>query len=134
MVHKKITVQGLRELIRKGEASDPLVFLESVMNGQDPRRHSRAYELMQDILQFSEDGLPTPEDWNELCDVIEADYRYHVVSINESTSAARTLTEYLHPKLKSLQIEESGLNKSSAAGDLTAEEIQLFKEKFNEGF
>jgi len=40
MPYKPITIEDLRALIHKGEVKDPLVFLESIMSGQDPRRLS----------------------------------------------------------------------------------------------
>lgn len=134
MQAKPITIEQLRELINKGEAKDPLVFLESVMNGQDPRKLSAIYELVDEIHSFS-NGQPEPADWMELYDFVVTRYKYQNVNIAESMSAAKTLAEYLYPKRK--QIESSGLSGSGAdpaKNPLTEEEIELFKEKFNEEF
>lgn len=133
MSHKPLTIDQLRELIATGEASDPIVFLESVMNGQDPRRINKLFELVNELHAFS-GGEPTPADWLELVDFVNTHLKYSTVSITESIGAAKTLSEYLHPKRKQIDIGGEGGAKGGAAVDLTPEEIELFKEKFNDEF
>ena len=134
MKHKPLTVEDLRDLINKGEAKDPLIFLEAVMNGQDPRQMSRLYKLVTDIQDFS-DGDPDPSDWAEVVDLVLSDFKYRPVSIGESITAAKTMAEYMYAKRK--QVDTNG--GSGSGGDvqnspLTEEEIELFKEKFNDEF
>lgn len=133
MSRKPTSVEALRELINKGEAQDPLIFLESVMNGQDPRRLSSIYELIVEIDSFS-DGEISKADWCEIVDHVYQRYKYHTVSMSESMSAAKTIAEYMHAKRK--QVETLGADSVSdpANHPLTADEIELFKEKFNEEF
>lgn len=133
MPSQPITVDKLRELINKGEAKDPLVFLESLMTGQDPRRLSDVYKLVLDIQDFS-DGEPSSEDWAEVVDLVMERYKYHSVSMSESANAAKTLAEYLHAKRKNVEITGADSANGRASEPLTEEEIELFKEKFNDEF
>lgn len=134
MPHTKLSIKELRDLINQGEAADPLVFLESVMNGQDPRRLSGLYNLIMDIYEFSGDDI-SPVEFREIVDYVQERHKYHPVSVNESMSAAKTLAEYLHPKRKQVEINGGmgGLADPSQS-PLTEEEIELFKEKFNDDF
>lgn len=134
MKHRPLTVEELRDLINKGEAKDPLIFLEAVMNGQDPRQLSRLYKLVTDIQDFS-DGEPDPSDWAEVVDIVLSDFKFRPVAIGESITAAKTMSEYLYAKRK--QVDTNGGSGSGASmhnNPLTEEEIELFKEKFNDEF
>ena len=133
MSKRPITVEELRDLINKGEASDPLVFLEAVMNGQDPRRLSDIYKLVLEVEDFC-DGKPSDEDWAEIVDLVINRYKYYTVSMNESAQAAKTLAEYLHAKRKNVEISGGAGSGSVSGNPLTEEEIELFKEKFNDDF
>lgn len=134
MSHKPLTVKDLRELIHEGEAKDPLVFLEAVMNGQDPRRLSSIYELIVEIDSFS-DGDISKSDWYEVVDLVMNNFKYHTVTLSESIAASKTLAEYLHAKRKQVELNGGSSGTTSAHDDpLTEEEIELFKEKFNDDF
>lgn len=133
MAESVLKIEELRTLIQKGEASDPLVFLESIMNGQDPRRLSSLYELIMEIDDFTDGDIPR-SDWNELVDNVLQNHKYKPVSLNDSQSAANTLAQYLHAKRKHVE-GDIGFNGNSAEHTpLTEEEIELFKEKFNDEF
>lgn len=133
MPHKPLSIEDLRGLINKGEAKDPLVFLESIMNGQDPRKLSSIYDLICEIDDFS-GGEITSADWSEIVDHVSSRYKYQSVSLEQSMSASKTIAEYLHAKRKQIDIND-GQGESDASNDpLTAEEIELFKEKFNDEF
>ncbi len=133
MPTKPLSIDQLRELINTGEAKDPLIFLESVMSGQDPRRMSSIYELIMEIDSFTNGDL-AKEDWSEIVDHVMTNFKYHVVSMNESTSAAKTLAEYLHAKRKHIELSGQGGDSGVVNHPLTDDEIELFKEKFNEEF
>ncbi len=134
MTVNPLSIDELRERIHKGEANDPLVFLEAIMGGQDPRKFSRVYDLVCDIDEFS-DGDISKDDWAELFECVKEHYRFSTVSVTESHSAAKTLAEYLHPKRKQIDIKGVGINGIEAIiSPLTEEEIELFKEKFNDEF
>lgn len=129
-----LTIEQLRDLINKGEAKDPLVFLEAVMSGQDPRRLSSIYELIMEIDSFT-NGELSKSDWSEIVDHVSSRYKYHTVSMSESLSASKTLAEYLHAKRKTVEVTggKSG-NSDPGSNPLTVEEIELFKETWNEEF
>lgn len=104
------------------------------MNGQDPRQISRLYKLVTDIHDFS-DGDVDPADWAEVVDIVLAEYKYRPVAIGESITAAKTMAEYMYAKRKQVDMSNgSGGSGDVAANPLTAEEIELFKEKFNDEF
>ena len=133
MSKRPITVEELRSLIHSGEAKDPLVFLEAVMNGQDPRRLSDIYKLVLEVQDFS-DGEPSSADWAEIVDMVISRYKYYTVSMGESTNAAKTLAEYLHAKRKNVEMSGGASSGSVDNNPLTEEEILLFKETFNDEF
>lgn len=128
-----LKIEELRELIHKGEAADPLIFLESVMNGQDPRRLSGIYQLILEIDGFT-NGELSPEDWNEIMDYTINHSKYKSVALSESHSAAKTLAEYLHPKRKQIEKIDGNIAGDGSHVPLSEEEIELFKEKFNDDF
>lgn len=134
MPNKPLTISQLRELVSTGESKDPLVFLESVMNGQDPRKLSSIYELIMEIDSFC-DGDVSKDDWNEILDHVMTRFKYSTVSMADSMNATKTLAEYLYPKKKQIEMSDG----NGSAGDpsshpLTEDEITLFKEKFNDDF
>jgi hypothetical protein len=131
---KSLSIEDLRGLINKGEAKDPLIFLESVMNGHDPRRLSSIYELICEIDSFT-NGELSKSDWSEIVDHVTSRYKYHTVPLSDSIAASKTLAEYLHAKRK--QVEINGGQSGTADPNnhpLTSEEIELFKERFNDDF
>ncbi len=133
MSYQPLSVDDLRDLIHRKEATDPLVFLESVMNGQDPRRLSSIYELILEIDSFTGGDIGSG-DWAEIVDHVSTRYKYHTVPMSDSMSAAKTIAEYLHPKRKQIELGGNNVGDDVASSPLTAEEIELFKEKFNEEF
>lgn len=134
MTHRAISVEELRDLINKGQAQDPLIFLESIMNGQDPRKLSGIYKLVCDIDDFS-GSEPSRDDWYEIVEYVTSHLKYHHVSVGDSMSAAKTLSEYLHAKRKQVEVTGgAGQVADPAQHPLSEEEIELFKEKFNAEF
>jgi len=133
MQHNPLSIEDLRDLINKGEVKDPLVFLESVMNGQDPRKLSSIYDLICEIDSFT-NGDISKSDWSEIVDHVVAHYKYHTVNLKDSLSASKTLAEYLHSKRKQVEVIDGQNLTGHLNNPLTEEEIELFKEKFNEDF
>lgn len=129
---KSLNIEEFRELIHKGEASDPLVFLESVMNGQDPRRYSEVYQLALDIDDFS-GGCPDPDEWAEMFDKIRMLCKYKPVSISESTAAAKTIAEYLHAKRKQVETKTT-TGEQGQPVKLTDDEIRAFLKIYEDEF
>lgn len=134
MEGKKLKIDELRSLINNGEAQDPLIFLESVVCGQDPRNTSEIYNLVCEIEEFSDDGEISPSEWEAVVNMVRYYYKYAPVTLAESQNAAKTLAEYLHPKRKQIDLSSDSTNNNPAANPLTEEEIELFKEKFNDEF
>jgi hypothetical protein len=133
MKKQPLHIEKLRDLIRKGDIVDPLVFLESVMTGQDPRKYSSIYNLVMEIDSFSGGDL-SKGDWAEIVEHVTNHCRYKQVSLGESINASKTLAEYLHPKRKQVELTDGSDNSGGSNSPLTEEEIELFKEKFNEDF
>jgi len=133
MSQTPLNIDQLRELIHKGEAKDPLVFLESVMGGQDPRKTSGIYKLIMEIDSFT-GGDIAPTDWTEIVDYVLNHAKYHEVSLNESTQAAKTIAEYLHAKRKQIEKLDGMSSGNASSTPLSEEEIELFKERFNDDF
>lgn len=128
----KISIDDLRELISQGECGDPLVLLESLSCGIDPRRTSLIKDLVDDINEFN-DGNISASDWEEVVKLVNKKYDYEKVSVDVSLAAAKSLSDFLHPKRK--HIDTTSTNGSSGSSTkLTEEEIEIFKEKFNEDF
>lgn len=132
-----LSIQDLRDRIHSGEISDPLVFLQSISQGQDPRNLSEIYKLVCEIDEFR-DGAVAPEDWADVVDLVSSRYKYTKVTLRESIDASRTLAEYLHAKRKSVEISGDGnLGSTSGSGELeplTEDEMEIFWEKFDERF
>lgn len=133
MTIKALSVEELRQRIHEGQMKDPLVFLEAIMSGQDPRRLSEIYQLVCELDDMTNGDL-APEDWAELVDLVRSRYMYHTVSLSESIAASKTLAEYLHPKRKQIDHNSLGSTGDGVATPLTKEEINLFKEVFDDEF
>lgn len=133
MTTKKLSIEEYRVRISEGEVTDPLVFLESIQSGQDPRRVSELYELVHEI-QTMTDGKPSPEDWLEVLDLVVTHFRYKGVSVVESINAAKTIAEYLHPKRKQVEMSVGGSGEHLGARKITKEEVELVDEVFNAEF
>lgn len=134
MNHRRLNIEELRDLINTNQAKDPLVFLESVMNGQDPRQTSAIYDLIMEIDGWS-GGDISPEDWTEIIDHVSKFYKYKTVTLNESISASKTLAEYLYAKKKTVDINSGNQGNGDISKEpLTEDEIELFKEVWNDEF
>lgn len=126
-------IEEFKTLIHEGKAKDPLIFLEAIMGGQDLRNLSGIYELVMDIDSFSNGAIEISE-WNEVLDLVSSRYKYQTIPLSESIAAAKTISEYIHPKRK--QIETSTIDNTTSPNNdpLTENEIKLFREKFNDEF
>ena len=133
MAHVPLTTQQYRKRINEGDITDPLLFLEAIQSGQDPRAISRLYKLIETINDFT-GGKPDPEDWEEVVDLVTTEFKYKGVSVGDSIGAAKTIAEYLHPKRK--QVERVGADGGGVTGarDLTIEEIKNVEQVFNDEF
>ena len=128
-----INIDELRNLINEGEASDPLIFLESVMNGQDPRKTSAIYDLILEVDAFNTGDIPR-SDWTEIVEHATSHSKYEEVTLAESITASKTVAEYLHAKRKQVDIVNADHLAGGAHSPLSIDEIELFKDTFNAEF
>ena len=133
MARKPLTIQQYRQKINEGDITDPLMFLEAIQSGQDPRHISQLYELVRTITDFT-DGNPSPEDWEEVVCLISEEFRYRAVSIGESIGAAKTMAEYLHPKRKQVEKIGPGNGETQGARCITLDEVKTVEQVFNDEF
>lgn len=113
---------------------DPLIFLEKIMSGFDPRKYSGLIELVNSIDEFFGDGDIPNKEWKELCNLVRTDYKHAIVCSKDSLRAATTLAEYKHSKRKSLEINGNLSSNDPNNSSLTEKEIKLFREKFNDEY
>ena len=133
----KFDIDQFRSLIESGEATDPLVFLEALTSGQDPRTLSTLHTIIEEITEFDDTDLPDPDTWLRLVRLVRAKYRYQPVSLQESQNAANILMRHLHPTLKQVASHNTNItvdNTPTQPPKLSLEEIQLFKRVFDEEF
>lgn len=131
----KISIAEMRDRINKNELVDPLITLESIMNGQDPRRVSELYKRVMDIEEMNHpDSDINRGDWETLVDFVINHAKYELVAIKQTLAAAKILAEYVHPKLKNTDEKGGSAVLSEISKDLTADEVRLFKEVYNEEF
>lgn len=129
------TIAEMREAMRDGHLSDPLLYLEGLVRGADVREGNAVAVAVQDIDEFLDPGEPpTREEWDTLVDFVKFECTYGSVTREQSMSAAKTLAEYLHPKRKTVEHTNASGGDDLEAAPLTEEEITLFREKFNAEF
>lgn len=117
----------------------PGEFLAMIMAGQDPRpMDSPLYELVKRI-QFREfaggDAYPTPAEWSDIIDMVlnSDEYRRSRIGIEQSLRASEKLMEYLHAKMKAVEVS-GGLDVKLEVTPLTGDELDAFKAKFEDEF
>ena len=131
MPHKKITIEEFKTMIKNGEAEDPLLFLEAIMNGKDPRKSSRLYDIITEINNAG--GMPDLNDWSEIVNIVLNEHDCEEVTIGESITASKSLAEYLHAKKKQIEMNAT-VGEGGSTKPLTESEIELFKEVWNDEF
>jgi hypothetical protein len=121
-------------------APAPGEFLARVMAGEDPRPlDSPLYTLVKRIAfrEFSGQGesFPTPEEWSTVvCMVLDSDeYQRARVTMDQSIKAGERLMEYLHAKMRSIEVQ-GNLGIKLEVKPLTGEDLDAFKERFNDEF
>ena len=82
------------------------------------------YQLALDIDDFS-GGCPDKDEWAEVFDKIRTLCRYKTVSLSESTTAAKTIAEYLHAKRKQVETKTT-TGEQGQPVELTDAEIEAF--------
>ncbi len=129
MSGRRISGQELHERIASGDLDDPLAFLNSVMQGEDPREVAAIYSLVMGIDRDSGGDIPRGI-WTTVVTHVKKYCKCPPVSVTESLAAGKALAEYLHPKRKHVETSTDGL--PAEVQPLTEDEVTLFLEKFND--
>ena len=115
-------------------------FLATVMSGKDPRPvESPLYALVKRItfreFTIGGDPFPTPDDWIAIVTEVLGSglYEKAFVDIGLSTRAAEKLMEYLHAKMKSVEVNAT-VDARIHITPLTDDELDGFRERFNDEF
>ena len=115
------------------ESDDPLAFLKSIMEGNDPRKSSELYNMIMEEYEDNFGEPPCAERWEEIVEFIEENCRNEKVPVALSRQAAQTLMEYRHAKKK----QGSGKNLAETTAELpplTEPELELFMDWFDANF
>jgi len=114
-------------------------FLASVMTGQDPRPVDSPLFAMVKRISFREftggEAFPTLEEWTTLVSMVLGSglYERAPVSIEQSQRAAEKLMEYLHAKMKALEVSTT-LDAKIQVVPLSGTDLDDFHERFNDEF
>ena len=129
--HHRLLVR-VRQRCKELGISEPIDYLTEVMAGHDPRvQTSELYEAVKDI----GDLAPTQDQWDHLRDVVMMNPAYHVEPVEAETSikAAEKIMEFVHPKLKAVDVQAK-VAAAHVVVPLTKEEITDFDSWFNSEF
>lgn len=119
----------VKALCDKLKIPSPVEFLTQIMGGTDPRRVSQVYLKVLALEEEYEGAAPDDWDWQELVDLIKAEYRGSIVEIGKSQDAAKQLMEYMHPKRKAIEVSQKG--KAEVTGKLSRLEIKRLRKEFD---
>lgn len=114
-------------------------FLATVMSGKDPRPVESPLFSMVKKISFREftggEAFPTPHEWEAITTEVLGSGRYEraFVDIGLSTRAAEKLMEYLHAKMKAIEVN-ANVNARVEVVPLTGDELDAFKERFEDEF
>lgn len=124
--------EQVNQLCERVDVPNPGEFLASIMAGVDPRpRRPLLHKLVERL-----DGYPPEDDeWEDIEDLIlnSGLYDKQPVDIKESISAADKLMDFLHAKLKAIEIQQE-VSMSVQVAPLTRKEAEMFEEIWRERF
>lgn len=147
----KATIQyeQLSKLIQQvdkttGEAGAPGVgeFLACIMTGRDPRPiDSPLFTLVKRIAMRQYDmsimsaSMPNEFEWSEIVNIVlnSGLYQKAFVDVKQSQQAAEKLMEYLHAKMKSVELSGS-IDHHIKIEPLTGRALEAFKDRFEEEY
>lgn len=124
---------AIGEVCKDAGVDEPAGFLAAIMTGTDPRESvSRLYRLM---IKIGED-TPTQGQWEELRELVLDDpvYKPTRVSFQASQQAARSLLQYLHPRLRSMEVTGHLSAAIGITAPLTKEDVKSFEDWFTGEF
>lgn len=117
---------------------EPGGFLAEVMSGVDPRPgRSRVGAILDEIRDRGPGyDYPTPEEWAELADLLARHPAIcrEYVDLNTSVTAAKQLLPYLYSARRAEPDPADGPSVPDTVTALTAEEIELFAEYWDEQY
>lgn len=124
--------ERVEQLCGRVNVPTPGEFLASIMSGVDPR--PRCPLLVHYVRQIR-DEVPQKDDWDFIRDLIldSGKYDKEPVTLEESIKAAEKLMDFLHAKLKAVEIQQD-INMQVQVAPLTDDEIRRFKMIWSERF
>lgn len=138
--------ERLRDLIKQVSkvadetgALPPGEFLATVAAGIDPRPiDSPLYTIVHRIASrgFSGgDPMPTMDEWMNIQEIVlnSGEYKKSRVSIEQSLQAATKLMDFLHAKMKAVELT-GDLDVKLEVKPLTGADLDAFKERFEDEF
>lgn len=110
---------------------EPGEFLASLMSGRDPRnRPALLYNVVNKIaMDRGPLSPPDVDEWEMICDLVlnSGLYQTEPVPLETSVKAAEKLMDFLHAKLKAVELT-ADIEVTTKVIPLTDEEIERFKD------
>ena len=127
-------IKAIGDICDKHNLPEPALFLAEVMAGKDPREPvSRLYKAVDAV---TEGERPTADQWQAIRDMVLNDPAFMPRRLDADTSikAAERLVDYMHPKLKAIEVSAQVAATVAITKPLTAEEIEEFGRKWSGEF
>lgn len=140
---KKDILEELRtavsDLCDETNVPEPGVFLAEIMSGRDPRNQcSKLYKFVKSLAESDEE--PNEIDFEYIKFLVLgvpplfiSQYEPERVDINQSIKAAEKLIEYLHAKLKAVEVS-GNVAVEHRVVPLTDDEAKVFLKRWNKEF
>lgn len=133
-------IEDVDKVAQEHGSPPPGEFLANVMAGRDPRPvDSPLFTLVKGIAyrEFTGAGdpFPSPDEWQLIVEIVlgSEDYQKAPVSIEHSMRAGEKLMEYLHAKMKRVEVQ-GALDVQLRVEPLTGDDLEAFRERFNKDF
>lgn len=133
-------IDDVDKVAKEQGSPPPGEFLAHVMTGHDPRPvEAPIYALVKKIAfrEFTDTGeaFPTPDEWALIVEIIlgSGEYDKAPVSIEHSMRATEKLMEFLHAKMKRVEVQ-GALDVQLKVEPLTGDDLEAFRAKFQSDF
>jgi len=124
-------------LCERTDVPEPGEFLASLMSGTDPRpRSNLLFKYIKNIVdELGPEVPPTPDEWEFIVDIIlnSGLYENEPVSLDVSVQSANKLMDFLHAKLKAIELNAE-IDINARVVPLSDDEIKRFKEVWDSRF
>jgi len=122
-------------------APSPGEFLARAMAGEDPRPLDGELFMLVKRIAFREfdpaggEPYPTREEWDRIIEIVIGSGLYNVdrVSFRDSMRAAENLMEFLHAKMKAIELSGS-VGVDLTIHPLTDDEVKTFAQWYNDRY